>query len=152
MGPPRQLQETSFTDATRQICRAAFDMSTVASALPDHKNAAVTPEIKAALVAALLGTQRELLAAHVEVRRVAYRVAAAAGLVFQLDRGWAISLYDGQDYDMHHNRHPHPPGTYPNSIFGHNYGLAPPPLGPPFLTLPPQTGRNWPYPKLPGEP
>lgn len=127
MGPlPLQYQQSSFTEAAKAVCHAAWNVSEVAWTLIDNAAAATSPSIKDALTAALTGCHKELATLQREAEQVAGRVRTAAGLIFWNDRSLGMQLNDGGDYDTRHNRQPY--------LFE---------LNPPF--------GQYLYPKLPGE-
>jgi len=127
MGPPLQYHHPTFTQAAKDICRAAWEISEVAATLHVHQEAASTPEIKSALAAALNGCKTELYKVHGETERVSWSVKTAAGVIWSQDYRFGQMVIDGDDYDTRHYLHP--------------FGFAPP-GSPPLIT---------PYSKLPGE-
>ncbi|HMG44763.1 MAG TPA: hypothetical protein VK611_25740 [Acidimicrobiales bacterium] len=131
MVPPLQHDPSSFTQAAKAACRAAWDVSEVAWTLLDHAAAATSPSIKEALTGALRGCQTELSTVQQEAEQVAYRVKTAAGVWLYTDNGYSIFV-DGGDYDTRHARHP----------MLYNY---------PGQFYTPQFQTPWLYPPLPGE-
>jgi hypothetical protein len=132
MGPPLEYQPPTFVQAAKDICKAAWNISEVASTMYQHTNAATTPDIRSALSDALNGCKTELYAVHSDIERVSGVVKYAAGVMWQTDYRFGQQLYDGADYDTRHNQHPYPflaPGQIP-------------PYNPPWLV---------PNGKLPGE-
>ena len=116
MGPPLRYEPATFTQAAKDVCKAAWNISEVASTLYQHVEAAATPEIRSALAAAIQGCRTELYTAHQETERVSVVVRQAAGVLWRTDYHFGQQLHDGMDYDTRHNYHPTPfapPYSYP---------------------------------------
>ena len=139
MGPPLQYEPTSFTQAAKSISGAAWSISEIASTLTNHQAGATTQEIKDALFTALNACTTELLTAHGDVERLAYRVQAVGGVMFGLDQRWGQRV-EGSDYDTRYFAHPY--------VFA--FPDANPPFQSPFL-LPYGVNGRGPYPLLPGQ-
>ena len=121
MGPPLRYDQTSLTQAAKDVSRGAWDISRIAVKLVDHKEALSTPVIKFGLQLALEGCRKELYAVHGDTELVAGRLKLIAGVFFGYDWRLGEQLNDGADYDTRANGHPYP-------IWSPNGGLVPPKL------------------------
>jgi hypothetical protein len=119
MAPPLQHEPTSFAEAAKAVCHAAWNVSEVAWTLIDNAAAVASPPIKDALTNALTACHKELATLQHEAEQVAGRVRAATGIFIWNDNNFSKQLYDGGDYDTRHNRQPfqfeatHPFGINP---------------------------------------
>ncbi|HEY8547510.1 MAG TPA: hypothetical protein VIL36_20750 [Acidimicrobiales bacterium] len=103
MAPPLRLEPGSYTQAAKDICKAAWNISEVAVTLPDHLAAVTTEEIRTALEKALTGTKTELLSVHFDTESVSLVVRQAAGVLLFTDDAFS-RFRDGSDYDTRHDR------------------------------------------------